>query len=507
MRIPIPTNLKIDEFVGGSIVIADSMVINGVYEKRPDGTWSVVQRPAVNVAEDPIDSSVTDVRGRGSYDWAAVDALYFVNNDTVYKGDYGTPCTGNITAGTGKVYIFELGDYLVILDPDNNEGWYINSATSTTVTAISDLDFPPNQTPALNLAKGGAVVNGVLYVPTEEGQVYGCESLNPTSWVATNVLSAEYEPDDIVLLFEQGTNIAVCGSRTIEFFYDAANPTGSALRPRTDIQLTIGAANQHSFWSDNNNSFFLGLSQTGEIGAYVMVDTAIRKVSTTDIDSFLTSTVTTENKSVVCSGFAIGGRVFYLVTTYQVVTDPSSITTLAYDLTTDTWAVWDLQQVADCPVVDFTKSTRTKIGKGILLDGKIITIADDYVPNDRTLASGWVQDGWVEEGWVSSQSTDGTPIDVEIIFGRNDLGIRDRKFVSSYRIVAKPTGTSQTASLSWSDCADNSYITPRNLDLSLPGQRLSRCGAFRSRNMKLTHSSSERVPIDGIEVELEAGTS
>ena len=580
MKIPVQTSLKIDEFVGGAIVVADSLVKNMIFDKDPDGEWFVTQRPAVNVYKDPTDDSVTAVRGRGVYDWGAVGSKYFVNDDEVYKDDYGTtvresalsvtnltqaagtatatvnntyapgdyvyvsgaspagyngrvvvltasgtnftyavdsglasPASGTITSrrtlgpGTGKVYIHECGDYLVLLDIDNNQGWTISSGSSTTLAKIEAADFPPNQSPAYTLCRGGFVLNNRLYVGTTDATLHGCELGNPNSWDALNVITAEFDPDGGVMCFKHNEQGVFFGPRTLEYFYDAGNPTGSPLSPNPDVQ-TLGMATEDTQWENNGINYFVGLSLTGELGVYQLSGMIPQKVSTPDLDSFLTASVTTEGCKLLGSGVAIGGRIFYVLTIYNIVaTNPSAVTSLVYEATSQTWTVWDLMQVDECPIVDWTRATRTQIGTGILLDGKIVTMADDFVPNDRTNSTGWVSSGWVTPGWVSEASTDGTPIDVEVITGLTDLGTLNRKFVSSYRIAGKPSLAEQTLRLWWSNETNNNYGTPRNIDYSIPGQRASRCGSFRNRNHKITASPTERIRISGIEAEIEAGNS
>lgn len=580
MRIPVQTSMKIDEFVGGAIVVADSLVKNMVFDKNPKGDWTLTQRPAVNVSGDPTGDGISAVRGRGVYDWAAVDAKYFVNDDEVYKGDYGTtvresalsvtnltqaagtatvtvnntyaagdyvyvsganqagyngrvkvltasatdftysvdsgtvsPATGTITSrrtlgpGTGKVYIHECGDYLVLLDIDNNQGWTISSAASTTLAKIEHADFPPNQSPAYTLCRGGFVLNNRLYVGTTDATLHGSALGNPTSWDALNVLTAEFDPDGGVMCFKHNEFGVFGGPRTLEFFYDAGNPTGSPLSPNPDVQ-TIGIATEDTHWENNGVTYFVGLSLTGELGVYQLTGMIPQKVSTTDIDSFLTTSVVTEGCKLIGSGVAIGGRVFYVLTTYNIVsTNPSAVTSLVYEAISQTWTVWDLMQVDDFPIVDWTRATRTEIGTGILLDGKLVTMADDFVPNDRTNSTGWVTSGWVTAGWVSDASTDGTPIEIEVITGQTDLDTQNRKFVSSYRIAGKRTTGSQTLSLAWSNESNDDYGTPRSIDLSVPGQRAARCGSFRNRNHKITGSPTEKIYISGIETEVTAGST
>lgn len=587
MRIPVTPNLKIEEFLGGQIVTYESVAKNAIFEKDSQGVWSLTQRPAVNVSQDPSDESVTAVRGRGVYDWSAVNAEYFVNDNEVYKGTYATtvreagltltsltsssttatatytahgylagdtvvisgadqaeyngtytiasvptadtftytfagsattPATGTIvarrsfTTGTDRVYFFEVGDYLVILDPENSEGWYIASGTSTVLHKITDADFPSNQTPAYSLAKGGFVLNDTLYVPTTAGTLHGCDTSDPTAWDALNVISAEFEPDGGVLAFKHNQYGVFLGPRTCEFFQDAGNPTGSPLSSITHIQHSVGAANMDSSWESGGVNYFLGQSSTGEISAYMMAGMQLKKVSTTDIDSYLTATINSEGKTVVCSGVSIGGRVFYSITTYHLYdSEPEAIQSLVYDAAHDIWGPWDLMQVDHWPLVDWTKATRTEIGKGILLDGKIVTMSDDYIPNDRVDQTGWVESGWVEPGWVTESSTEGTPIRVEVITGLTDMGTMNRKFVSSYRLACSYSGTGDDVnpyvSLSWSNDTNRDYGTARDLDPLNPGQRASRCGSFRWRNHKLVFALNRRVVMRGVDIEVEAGNA
>ena len=127
MRIPVTTSLAIDNFSGGVINIASSSTTNAIFNKYADGRLFFTQRPSINIFED-ASVTVADTKGRGIYYWNEVSARYFVNDNVVYKGDYSSPLGVNLTTGTDKVYFFEVGEYLVILDPQNNEGWTINNA-------------------------------------------------------------------------------------------------------------------------------------------------------------------------------------------------------------------------------------------------------------------------------------------------------------------------------------------------------------------------------------------
>lgn len=504
-RITAVANLHILKFSGGTIQVKASGTTNGVYDQYPAGNWYLTQRPGVNIFEDASAEGVTDNRGRGVYYWNAVGAKYFVNDDTVYKAGYSAPLAATLTAGTERVYFFEIGAYLVILDPENDEGWYINSATSTTLTQIADADFT-----GITLANGGAVVNGRLYAYATDGDIIESDLEDPTAWNPLNFRNSELEPDGGVIMDMHHEHVVAIGNRSLEFFYDAANPVGSSLNPRTDIAYRIGAVDDHSFWSENDLLFWLGLSPSGGVGVYALDNFQYRKVSTEDIDTFLNSAITVDDMRVLGSGFQVGGRTFYMLTLYNLVGTTPIVTptiSLCYEIASNQWYLWELAHdgIDHCPVVDWTKTTTTRIGEGILANGDLITIADDRNPQDTVAAGAVFESGVFEPGVFSATEATGNNIPMESTLGKRDFGTRRRKFQGEAWMVGTPTDTSQTLTLQWSNNSDDNFNTGKTIDTSEAGDRINRLGSFRERNYKLSYSGNEQIEIEGIETQETAG--
>lgn len=506
MRIPVTTSLTIEEFSGGVITVPVSQTKNCIYGRRASGQIFATQRPGINIFED-ASGTVSDIQGRGIIYWDEVDALYFVNNDTVYKSSYGAPLAATMSAGTERVDMFVIGSYLVILDSENNEGWYITSGASTTLVAISDLQFPPNQTPALTLAKGGAVLNKTLYVPTTNGELWNSDTEDPTAWASTDFIEAEINTDGGVMAYLHNEHIAYFGNRSIEFFYDAANTTGSPLNVRQDISYDIGAADRHSAWADADQVFFIGITSSGDAGVYRLTKFALDKISENDLDSLLTTGLTTNNIQLVGSGFSAGGRSFYILTLYYVSAGSiSQVASYVYD-STGGWSVWELEHsgINDFPLVAWTQGVQTRAGQGILANGDIVTVNDDFNPVDSTEASAYVADGYVADGYVVEIEGTGANINMEIITGSGDFKTRNVKYQSELRLVHTATSTADTITVQWSDNGNNNYNTGRTLDLSNLNSRLTRCGRFRTRNFKLTYNGSNKQEIEAIEGEFYGG--
>jgi len=501
--IPITTQLSIEEFSGGAIVVPQSMCTNVIYGKYPSGNIFATQRPSVNIFED-ASVTVADAKGRGVYHSNLINDRYIVNDNVVYKGNYTAPLAQLISSGVERVEMFEVGDFLVILDTENNEGWTIAIGTPTVLVAITDVAFPPNQSPSLQLTKGGAELNGTLYVYTTDGQIWNSAVEDPTSWNTLDSIVSEVRSDGGVALFKHSNHIAALGERSLEFFYDNANPTGSPLSPRTDVTHDIGTVNFDTFYGDGNASYFVGLTESGDVGVYLLQNFSLTKISKNDIDSMLTSAVVTDSVRVVGSGFSAGGRGFYVLTLYNLSGGiVASETSLVYDSSTGFWNPWELAHdgINDYPLVDWTRSSGTRAGNGILSNGDILTISDDFNPQDAVEAQVYVDADYVDMGYISDTGVSGNKIPFEIITGAGSFGTQNNKFIGTTRIKGRPTNNPEQLLVQWSDESNKNYNAGRTIDLSNQKNKLNRCGSFKRRNFKLSGAFSERVEIESVEVE------
>jgi len=496
-RLPLKPNIHIDEFAGGGVVEAESYSINTIYDQYDTGAWYATQRPGINIFED-ASASVSDARGRGVYWWdsLATPTSYIVNNDTIYIGSYAGG-TMTISTGVDRVEMFEVGDYLVILDAENNEGWTIHDDGSP--TAVAAISFPAALT---DLARGGTVLNGKAYVCDHAtGDIFESDIEDPTTWGALNFRQAELEPDDAIYVAKHHENVVVLGARTTEFFYDNANPTGSTLNPRTDVSYNTGAVDFNSVWEESDVIFFVGQTESGGIGVYMIDGFQLKKVSTSTIDTFLTSALVTDGIKLVGSGFQAGGRMFYVLTMYNQPTDIEPITTLVLSAGKNLWGFWELAHtgIDDCPIVAWTPSTDTRAGTGILSNGDLITVGDDFNPQDTTNASAVFEAGVFEVGVWSATGASGESIPMEIVPSHTDAGTRRKKTQRDLWVVFDPIDTSENISVSWADDQGKTFTTPRTIDASNLNARLNKMGSFRQRKFKIQFSGTKQIRIESIE--------
>ncbi len=467
VKIPVTPSLNIEEFSGASIVTASSLSTNIVYDNYPEGILYATQRPSVNIIEVASELSVGD-KGRAIHYWSSQNKLYIVNDDTVYIDSYISGTTLSITSGVERCYFAEVGSYLVLIDTENNEGWIISSSNNVLkMTGVGNwaaesgspaYDFSGFPADLGNtLAHGTVTLDGTMYVLSTNGEISGCDVENPLQWDTLNVLTAEKEPDTGVFIGKIHDNIVVLGTKTIEYFWDAANTTGSPLSSRDDISYNIGCNDGKSVWIESDILYFIGASNSGEIGSYRIAGFKPEKVSTPPTDSYLTTAKIVDGIDVIGSGFSSGGKTYYICTLYESGATIIPRDTLVYNARSKTWTLWEhsYSEIPQFPLVGWTISTSTSTGisgKGILSNGDYISILDDFNPQDATNSLVYVEGVESVTGTdisfdnatskINSVSTDlsvfsdGDEIDV--------VGATNAGNNTSYIVSGTPTSTSIT---------------------------------------------------------------
>lgn len=494
MRISLTPDLHINAFNGATITEQDAGITNGVVEKRGE-TFYVTQRPSIDIFDD-ASTNVSDARGRAVYYWDAAADLYLLNNDTIYKNTHGTVVSSSPTVGTKKCKFLEAGSVLVLLDAENDEAWTIT--TGDVVAAISDADFPST------LAYGGAVLDKYLFVMDEDGLIYNSTAADPTAWAALDYLEAERETDGGQYLGKHHDNIVAYGLRTIEFFYDAGNTSGSVLNRRQDVSYGIGCADGETVWENGDQSFFVGVNKSGAMGVYVLENFTPKKVSTDTVDSFITQAIVKSGYSAMGSGVSAQGHTFYLLTLYLTPSDKEAYITLAYDATTGLWGEWttSVAGLSKFPLVDWSirSGATTRYGEGILANGDMISLNDNLIPQDTLLASTYVTTGYVVDGYVTESSETGTAINLKSRAGMTDGGSDVHKTLPNVRLVSDLTPNSQDITIKWAK-EKNTFNTGKTVDTS-KRQKVNRLGKFRRINFELDYSGTDVLRAEALEGEL-----
>ena len=231
--------------------------------------------------------------------------LYVAIDGHIYED--GSPPTSVITltdvdskVGMIVANSSTIGDYLFICD--GTSGWIINSAG--TVTAITDPDFPTPHIPVPTFIDG--------YILLAKGSdVYNCILDTPSSWDSGQYLSAEMFPDPIVALARQNNQIVVFGETSVEFFYDAANVSGSPLNRNDATTLQMGCAMPYAVFQTEKTFMFVGQSESGGRAVWQVDGFQPKKIS----DEYIERILDGETTPLDCRGFGVRtmGHLFYVI--------------------------------------------------------------------------------------------------------------------------------------------------------------------------------------------------
>jgi hypothetical protein len=193
----------------------DAITITQLSEIYVTAVWSYADGKIYLIARNATGSTVTNL---GSITTTTVYPIIHISEITI--------------AGQAGIFITFVEGYT-----NTTSGWYAIATagvfTAASLTQVTDLDFPPNQTPAVPINGPAVQLNNKIYVLSRSGYIYNSDSGSASAWDGLSVKNAVSYPDVGIALARYKHHLVVFGSDSIEFFNDVGNATGSPL-DRTD---------------------------------------------------------------------------------------------------------------------------------------------------------------------------------------------------------------------------------------------------------------------------------
>ena len=261
-----------------------------------------------------VSSGAVDVtRGTGySFDnrmWRAAGNDGSVHEDEVWNSDLDST-----TAATGP------SAYLMV--KNNNQAWYL---TGTTLTQISDTDYPIQTVP------GVINLDGTFYVMNRSGVISGSDIEDPSTWNSLNFIGSEAEPDLGVAITKILNYAVALGQWSIEAFQDVNNQSGSLLARIDGAYRQYGCASAGSVAYIENGIVFISQSRLRGREVVRMQGLEIEKISKPSVEKVILADALS---TVHAFCFKAGGHEFYVLTLV------ASAVTLVCDLATKSWYRW-----------------------------------------------------------------------------------------------------------------------------------------------------------------------
>lgn len=510
MKYPLTQSLHIENFSGSSVTDYSSGNTNTiVYEK--DGQVFTTQRSSIDISESTSGLGLND-RGRGIYYWEENGKLYIINDDSIYATTQDSVAVDTITSGAEAVTITEtIGTpYLIINDAENDEGWYM--ATGETVTQFST-NFPTT------LAHGVLVLDGYILFMDEDGTIYNSD-VDAITFSADGFLTAERENDKGVYLGKHHDHAVAFLTRSIEFFRNASNATGSPLARRQDISLSVGGVSGLAFWENGDVIYFIGSPESGQMAVYELRGFQLRMISDEGMNAYITQNITKESLSIRLSGLQMMGHDILIMTVYSLTgASPGEIVpkiSFSYDAFTQRWEFFNtaVNSHTTFPLMAWTKrtggqnaTTAARSGEGIFYNGDIINVTDKLIPIDTLLGSAGIYEADIYEAdiYLSSTEDSGTNISTTMRTGLKDAGFNGYKTQKSMNVEMETTDSSQTITIKKSKEKTDDFDTGVTIDTSRTRKEKRGGGRFIRCNYQLEYSGDEQFWIKALDCDLEKG--
>lgn len=206
----------------------DQMAVNGFFdlinEKQiQERDYSFISRDGLF----PLATVSTNIRGM--YYWRDQNKIYVAYDDridilTATTGALVTTLTPFLTT-SGDVgfteFYYDTGSTKLVVS-DGSQLITIDSA-NTVVTGV-DADMPTPHNPHI------LFLDGYLFMlKTGTADIYNSNLNDPLAYTAGDFISAEMTADTLVRISKLNNYILALGSNSIEYFFDAANVSGSPL--------------------------------------------------------------------------------------------------------------------------------------------------------------------------------------------------------------------------------------------------------------------------------------
>lgn len=166
-------------------------------------------------ASDAISTSFTGNRTSGS---AIVSSVSSISG--LYVGQKIT-ATGFV-AGT-RIQSIDSATQVTMTNAASSGAPTNTTFTNERIAKIIDSDFPSD------IVGPFSELNGRFYIMTDIGRLYGSELNTPVDWAASNYVSANRDSDHGAGCARYQEYIVAFGRKSIEFYRDNGNPSGSVL--------------------------------------------------------------------------------------------------------------------------------------------------------------------------------------------------------------------------------------------------------------------------------------
>lgn len=295
-----------------------------------------IKRPGMyqaNLTTPVFPDGSADKYARGVFHWATYNILIAGWAQVAYVWDLNDltkpPVTVGLQSNDSRILLgfteYEGADKFLFMC-DGIYSWKIDKDRN--VTHITAAPSPHITCPTY--------LDGYIFLMTPEGKIFNSKLDDMLTWPADNYISAEMYPDKAVWLERQLNQLVAFGTKSVEYFYDAANATGSPLRKTEHVVMQTGTQWPHSVSQSNGVLGFVGVGTAGGNIVGLIEGFKLTQISIPSIEREL------DKENIVdVNGFFMHAAGHFLYVLVVETSDPTQDHMLVYDITEKMWYYWD----------------------------------------------------------------------------------------------------------------------------------------------------------------------
>lgn len=515
-RIPAAYSIDLRQdslYVTGSALTQDAGMVNLIPSKvkitgdEEKATDAVTRQPITAV--EVVDSNLIN---RGCYVWEkAVGTTYYysVNGTGVYTSTDGITWTLRdtlLTSATTPVRFAEhINDSNVkkLILVDGVEGYVYTDNTAG--TKITDADFPTPHVPF------PVFMDGYIFIAKSgTADIYNCTLNDPTAWVAGDFISSELYPDDIQALVKINNYILAIGLEGSEYFYDAANATGSPLARYEGGSLAFGTKFPNSIACNKRQLVMLANNNDGEFVLKAVEDFKGNDIDPGFLAQALNSRLTAASNSITAAavrGYFLrqGGDLLYVLAFQGNTAAPNLLNkTFAMNIENGLWTELRIGATGAAPYPVYFTASATDSGKATTyVSGHYNNTPFFGSTSEKSTAEDVFTNGAGTVGIYTEMRTPGLDFGTDNVKMMHRFGI-GATFNSS---TTTTSGSTVTVSVSWSDDDYATFNTARDLILGATYNFpfITQLGQFRRRAFKITYTGTNIIRYKFLSMDINKG--
>lgn len=319
-------------------------------------------------------------------------------------------------------------------------------------------------------------MDGYVALPIANGDdIYNSGINMPDSWASSDFISAEMYPDITQGLVRQNNQMVAFGAGSIEYFFDAANASGSPFARNDGAAQHMGTPNMATVTAHEKNIYFVSQAEIGGRAVW-------------EIDAFKPTKISLEwvDQLLDAEGTNISAAMSYMVRTngHQFYVLNLTSRTIVYDVEEKMWHEWSSNSAG--------------------VDALFMCNYGADGPGHAYLQH--ATNGNIYKFDSSVYQDNGVAILMTAITSLIDLDNNNRKTCSIFTLICDHTDVSSLVNISYSDDDYKTWSTPRTMDL-IQRPFGTRWGKFRRRAWKVQYTDNLPFRAESYEIETNMGTN